>query len=97
MIQFNGASLYPDYVLGLDIVLFYPDQGIWVHYKMPMQNRANTKVGCPNGNAQVDMELFPPGNPSSFYEQLDQTNWGVIKGGYKPLEEVTVHSMRKVL
>lgn len=95
MIQFNGASLYPDYALGLDIALIYPDQGIWVNYKMPMQNRANAKVGCPNGSAQVDMELFPSGNRNSFYAQLDQTNWGVTKGAYKPLEEVTGMSVEK--
>jgi hypothetical protein len=95
MFQFSGASLYPVDVLGLDIVLFYPDQGIWVQYKMSMQNRGKTKMGCPNGNAQVEMELFPPGDSSSFYAKLDQTDWGVIKGAYKPLEEVTGMSVDK--
>jgi hypothetical protein len=95
MIQFIGGSLYPVYAGGLDIALLYPDQGIWVNYTMPMQNHGDIKIGCPNGNAQVKMELFPTGNPKSFYAQLDLTNWGMIKGAYKPLEEVTTLSVEK--
>jgi len=95
MIQFSGMQFSPVVAGGLDIALLYPSQGIWVNYEMTMQNRGNTKMGCPNGNAQVDMELFPLGTPSSFYAQLDQTNWGITKGGYKPLEEVTTMSVEK--
>jgi hypothetical protein len=95
MIRFTGERLYHEYAGGLNIALLYPDQGIWVNYEIPMENLGATKRGCPNGMAHVELELYPPGNHSSFYSQLDKTDWGTIKDSYKPIEEVTGMSVEK--
>jgi hypothetical protein len=94
MIEASGLTGYPVVAAGIDIALLYPDQGIWVNYTMPMYNQDGIKMGCP-ANAYIKMELYPPGNPETFYSFLDKTDWGVTKKGYKPLEEVTPMSVEQ--
>jgi hypothetical protein len=94
VIKASGAPGGPMIAAGIDIALLYPDQGIWVNYTMPMYNLDGVKKGCP-ANAHIEMELFPPGNPDFFFTQLDQTDWGVIKNGYIPLEEATSMSVEQ--
>jgi len=74
---------------GFDIVLLYPEQGIWAHYTTQMYVVGNTVKACP-ANAHIEMELYPPGNPDAFFALLDKTDyWSATKSLYKPLEEVT--------
>jgi len=94
MIEASGLTGYPVVAAGIDIALLYPDQGIWVNYTMPMYNQNGIKKGCP-GDSYIEMDLFPPGDPSAFYSLLDKSNWGIIKKGYKPLEEATSMSMEE--
>jgi hypothetical protein len=92
-IQAAGLSFsYPVIPGKLDIVLLYPDQGIWVDYTLAGDYVGNVIRGCP-ANAHIQMELYPPGNPDSFFALLDQTNWGITKSGYKPLKEATSMSL----
>jgi len=69
MIQTAGGPLTRGGTGGFDILLLYPNQGILVNYKTQMHlNGANVR-GCPL-NAYVQMELYPPGQPDSFFEGL---------------------------
>jgi hypothetical protein len=73
---------------GFYIALLYPDKGIWVNYTTQMYLVGHRVKGCPT-NAHIEMELYPPGDPNSFFARLNKTDWGVKKNGYKPLEEAT--------
>jgi hypothetical protein len=80
----------------IDIVILYPNQGIWAQYTTWMdENEVGSRIrSCPV-NARIEMELYPPGNPDSFYVLLDKTNWGTTKVGYKTLEEATSMSVQE--
>jgi hypothetical protein len=94
MIHASGLSGYPVVAGGIDIALLYPDQGIWVNYTMSMYSQDGVRRGCP-ANAHIEMELYPSGNPDSFFSLKDKTDWGVTKNGYKPLEEATSLSVEQ--
>jgi hypothetical protein len=95
MIQASGWGIYSLELDAMDLVFLYPDQGIWVHYIMPSHfKQIDVEAGCP-ANAHIEMNLFPSGNPDSFYSLLDQTDWGMTKYGYKPLEEATSMSVKE--
>jgi len=80
---------------GFNILLLYPDQGILVNYRTQMHLNGVNVRGCP-ANAYVQMELYPPGQPDSFFEGLKQTDWTVkMNVDYKPLEEVTSMSVQE--
>ena len=78
----------------MEAVLLYPEQGIWIKYIMSMDNNGNIIKGCP-ANAHIEMQLYPSGNPKSFFSLLEKTDWGRTKGGYKPLEEATSMSVEQ--
>jgi len=74
---------------GFEIILSYPDKGIWVKYTTQQHIGASGKVrGCP-ANAHIEMELFPSGDAVSFYAVLGKTHAELSDGWYKPLEEAT--------
>jgi hypothetical protein len=51
-----------------------------------------TEQGVPS----VRMELFPPGQPDSFFEGLKRTDWAAkMSHDYQPLEEVTSMFMQE--
>lgn len=79
---------------GIDVALLYPEQGIWINYTMPMYNQGNAKSGCPV-NAHMEMSLYPSGNPTSFFSLLEETDWGMTKNSYKPLEDATAISVEE--
>jgi len=83
-------------VINVDLVLLYPDQGIWAHYVTSVDegNVGNNVKICPI-EAHIEMDLYPPGNPDSFYALLDKTDWGVTKAMYKPLNEATSMSVEE--
>ena len=93
-ISFYLPSDNPAFAGGFEIALFYPEQGIWVHYTMPLYSPSGIQRGCPT-NAHVEMALFSPGDPDYFFSYLEKTDWGRTKGGYKPLEEVTSMSVEE--
>ncbi len=94
MIETAGGPLTRGGTGGFDILLLYPDQGILVNYKTQMYlNGANVR-GCP-ANAFVQMELYDPGQPDSFFESLNRTDWALKMTGYKPLEETTSMSVQE--
>lgn len=78
----------------MEAVLLYPEQGIWIKYTMSMDNNGTIIKGCP-ANAHIEMELYPSGNPESFFSLLEKTDWGRTKGGYKPLKESTSMSVEQ--
>lgn len=88
MISTYGGPLSRGGTGGFDILLLYPDQGILVNYTTQMQLSGTNVRGCPS-NAHVEMELYPPGNSESFYDLLNQTDWGAKFSAYQPLEQVT--------
>jgi hypothetical protein len=85
---------YPIVAGILEAALLYPEQGIWIKYAMSMYNNGNIIKGCP-ANAHIEMQLYPSGNPESFFSILEKTGWGRTKGGYKPLEEATSMSVEQ--
>lgn len=94
MIYIPRVEGYPIVAGVLDAALLYPEQGIWVNYEMSMDNNGNNIKGCP-ANAHIEMQLYPSGNPESFFSLLEKTDWERTKGGYKPLEEVTSMSLEQ--
>lgn len=95
MIATFGGPLTRGGTGGFDILLLYPDQGILVNYKTQMHLLEANVHGCPQ-NAYVRMELYPPGQPDSFFEGLKQTDWAVrMSLDYRRLEEVTSMSIQE--
>jgi hypothetical protein len=94
MIYIPRVEGYPIVAGILEAALLYPDQGIWIKYTMSMVNNGNIIKGCP-ANAHIEMQLYPSGNPESFFSLLEETDWGRTKTGYKPLEEATSMSVEK--
>jgi hypothetical protein len=96
MISTESPSQTYSGVIDVDIVLLYPDQGIWAKYTTSIDE---SKVGssirsCP-ANAHIELNLYPQGNPASFTSLLEETEWGATKNGYKPLEEATSMSVEE--
>lgn len=94
MISFYLPSDNPTFAGGFEIALLYPEQGIWVHYTMPLYSQSGTQRGCP-ASAHVEMDLYPSGNPEAFYLLLEETDWARMKHGYKPVEEATSMSLEQ--
>ncbi len=94
MVETAGGPLTRGGTGGFDILLLYPDQGILVNYKTQMHLIGSNVRGCPL-NAYVQVELYPSGQPDSFFEGLKQTDWAVKMTGYKPLEETTSMSVQE--
>lgn len=88
MLATFGGPLTRSGTGGFDILLLYPDQGILANYKTQMHLFGSMVRGCPT-NAHIQMELYPPGKPDSFFEGLRSTDWSMRMNEYKPLEEVT--------
>jgi hypothetical protein len=88
MIATWGGPLTRGFTGGFDILLLYPDKGILVNYNTQMYVVGANVRGCP-ANAQVEMELYPPGQRETFFEFLKETDWNVKLNDYRPLEEVT--------
>lgn len=59
---------------GFEILLFYPEQGIFVHYTTQMESEGVNARGCP-ANAQVELRLYPSGDVDTFTNELSQTIW----------------------
>jgi len=94
MIYIPRAEGYPIVAGVLDAALLYPKQGIWIDYTMSMHMNGTIMKGCP-ANAHIEMQLYPSGNPESFFSLLEKTDWGRIKGGYKSLAEATSMSVEQ--
>jgi hypothetical protein len=61
-------------VPGFYLLLFYPDQGLFVSYTTSRQLAGGNVRGC-FANAQVELRLYPPGQPDTFASNLAQTQW----------------------
>lgn len=96
MIASSGLSINRDRSISTYLAVFYPDQGIWAQYTtLVNENEVGSSIiSCPV-NAHIEMNLYPPGNPDSFYVLLEQTDWGITKNSYKPLEEATSMSIKE--
>jgi hypothetical protein len=94
MIYIPHVEGYPIVGRLLEAALLYPEQGIWITYTMSMDNNGHIIKGCP-ANAHIEMQLYPSGNPESFFSLLEKTDWGRRKGGYKPLQEATSMSVEQ--
>lgn len=77
---------------GFEIVLLYPEKGIWVKYTTQRYYSSDTGTikGCP-ANAHIEMELFPSGKADSFFTSLKQNpDWvAQQKNWFQPLEKTT--------
>jgi hypothetical protein len=75
---------------GFEIMLLYPEQGIWVRYSTQQRVNVDGNVrGCP-ANAHIEMELYPPNDANSFYAHVEtRQEMTIQKDWYKPLEEAT--------
>lgn len=85
---------------GFEILLFYPDQGIFVHYTTQMKTVGTNARGCP-ANAQVELELFPSGDADAFAKALLQTEWAFAwpelfdNPSWKPIDKATTMSLEQ--
>lgn len=62
---------------GFEIVLVYPDQGIFVHYITQMKTVGANARGCP-ANADVKLDLYPSGDVEAFVKSMNATDWGAF-------------------
>lgn len=85
---------------GFDMLLFYPDQGILVHYTTSWQISTGNVLGC-FSNAHVALELFPSGRGYSFSEFLAPTEWAdmwpvpIDNPYWRPIETATSMSLEE--
>jgi hypothetical protein len=99
LLQTSGALA--KYSPGFEIVLFYPDQGLLVHYTTQMQIVGKKVHGCP-ASAHVELELYPSGHPESFSKYLAPTQWASLwpvptfeNPFWKPVEKATSMSLEQ--
>lgn len=75
-----------------DILLFYPENGVLIHYITPLSPNNSIIVGCP-GKANVELFLVPPGNAKVSNDLLSLVSAPQspeeVFSGYKSIEEVT--------
>ena len=85
---------------GFEILLFYPEQGIFVHYTTQMASEGANARGCP-ANAQVELELYPSGDVDTFDSAFSQTEWAFAwpklanNLSWKPIDEATSMSVEQ--
>lgn len=95
MIGTFDPSTFPAGAATFYVVLFYPNQGIWLKYTTSAHLTGNIVSGCLE-NAHIEMNLYPSGNPDSFFALLlEETNWPIEKDWYKPIEEATSMSLKQ--
>lgn len=96
MIASSGSSINRSGSINFDIVVLYPNQGIWARYTTSINEDqvGSIIISCPI-NSHIEMNLYPPGNPDSFYTLLEKTDWSITKNSYKPLEEATSMSVEE--
>lgn len=85
---------------GFEILLFYPDQGIFVHYITQMETVGANARGCP-ANAEVELELYPSDDADAFDNALSQTEWAFAwpelaeNPSWKPIDKATSMSLEQ--
>lgn len=96
MIQSSGPSINLSGSIFIHTAILYPNRGIWAEYTTLVNEDevGDITKSCPI-NAHIEMNLYPVGNPDSFYALLEQTDWGITKNAYKPLEEATSMSLEQ--
>lgn len=86
---------------GFELLLLYPDQGIFVHYTTQMETVGTNARGCP-ANAQVEFYLYPSGNAEAFAKSLSETDWSAFvltepinNSHWKPIDKATSMSVEQ--
>lgn len=86
---------------GFEILLLYPDQGIFVHYTTQMETVGTNARGCP-ANAQVELNLYPSGDADAFTKSLSETDWAAFvliepinDSHWKPIDKATSMSVEQ--
>jgi hypothetical protein len=99
LLQTNGAQV--KFGGGFEILLFYPEQGLFIHYETQMKIIVDKVRGCP-ANAHVELELYPSGHPDKFDEFLAPTQWASLwpvptddNPFWKPIEKATSMSLEQ--
>jgi len=79
---------------GFEILLLYPDEGIFVRYTTQMETVGTKARGCP-ANAQVELELYPSGDADAFAESLAEMSLGGIFDGLELVDNPSWKSIDK--
>lgn len=86
---------------GFELLLLYPDQGIFVHYTTQMETVGTNARGCP-ANAQVELYLYPSGDADAFTQFLSETDWAAFvliepinDLHWKPIDKATSMSVEQ--
>ncbi|HNE03890.1 MAG TPA: hypothetical protein PLT08_05200 [Anaerolineales bacterium] len=80
---------------GFDILLLYPNEGIFAHYTTQMETTGTNARGCP-ANAQVELHLSPSGNIEAFTKSLSETTLGGMFEGLEIFDNPSWKSIEKV-
>lgn len=80
---------------GFDILLLYPNEGIFAHYTTQMETIGTNARGCP-ANAQVELHLSPSGNIEAFTKSLSETSLGGMFEGLEIFDNPSWKSIDKV-
>ena len=85
---------------GFEVLLFYPNQGIFVHYTTQMESEGDIVHGC-LANAHVELRLYPSGDANAFTKALSQTEWAFAwpeladNPSWKPIDKATSMSLEQ--
>jgi hypothetical protein len=80
---------------GFEILLLYPEDGIFARYTMQMKTVGTNVQGCP-ANAQVELYLYPPGDANAYFESLSEISIGGMFDGLKLVDNPSWKSIDKV-
>jgi hypothetical protein len=80
----------------MDIVLLYPELGIFVNYTTQLIINGNKFKGCFQ-NAHIKLELYPSGSPSNFLAELEisGSEFVLYRDSFKSIEEAISMSIEE--
>lgn len=85
---------------GFRILLFYPEQGLFIKYETQMKIISDKVQGC-FANAHLEFMISPLGQPDAYTEMLAQASWGSLWPNYiendfwKPIDKATSMSLEQ--
>jgi hypothetical protein len=79
---------------GFEILLLYPDDGIFVRYTTQMETLGTNARGCP-ANAQVELNLYPSGDADAYAKSLSELSLGDMFDGLELVDNPSWRSIDK--
>jgi hypothetical protein len=79
---------------GFELLLLYPDDGIFARYTTQMEVLGTNVRGCP-ANAEVELRLYPSGDADAYFKSLSETSLGGMFDGLTLIDNPSWKSIDK--